>query len=129
MVAWGTFAIDDTINTFIATGGITTPIINVTITMIPYQTGSTPSLFMTGIRMGVIRITKAMSSRNDPPIRYTNIIMVTMSSLGRERPPSQSATAKGVLVAAKKWPRIVAPAINMSTMQAAPKESSVLSHN
>jgi hypothetical protein len=58
-----------TTNTFMATGGITTPIITVMAMSMPNHSGSKPSFTTAGKKIGVARIMKARSSRKEPPSR------------------------------------------------------------
>src|SRR5512135_2324332 len=91
-----------TINTLMATGGITTPTMMVTAITILNHMGLYPSLTMAGKKIGVARIMKARSSINEPPKRYMKQIMTMITAGCNGSDTIQSAASMGILVTAIK---------------------------
>src|SRR5271157_3190400 len=114
-----------TINTQIATGGITTPIMTVMAMIMLNHMGLYPSLTIAGKKIGVARIMKARSSINDPPMRYMKEIMMTIMVGGNGRDTIQSAASIGILVTAIKWPSIVELMTSGRTMHAVLTDSMI----
>ena len=75
--------------------------------------------------MGVARIINARSSINEPPTRYTAMIITIIKEGCNGRLVIQSAATKGISVTARKWPRTVEPAMSKRTIQAVRNDSSI----